>query len=227
VDVRVLMGEPHDGDLTDEDLDRLYEAPSPWLRANMVATLDGAANGSDGKTGTINNSSDKRVFDLLRRWSDAIIVGAGTARIEGYGEARRPTVVVTRRGYLPARLRDADPGKVLLATCKSAPGLDHTIDAIGADNCLVAGEDEVDLMAVRRMLEERGLTRLLTEGGPQLLGTLMAAGVADELCLTVVPALVSGVHPRITAGPDLDLRLEPKLLLEEQGTLLGRWFVNA
>src|SRR3954451_13469756 len=103
VDVRGLMGEPHDGDLTDEDLDRLYEAPSPWMRANMVATLDGAANGADGKTGTINNSSAKRVFDLLRRWPEAIVVGAGTVRIEGYGEARRPTVVVPRRGHLPDR----------------------------------------------------------------------------------------------------------------------------
>lgn len=227
MDVRVLMGEPHDGDLTDEDLDRLYEAPSPWLRANMVATLDGAANGSDGKTGTINNSSDKRVFDLLRRWSEAIVVGAGTARIEGYGESRKPTVVVTRRGHVPERLRDAAPGKVFVATCASAAGLDETRGLLGVDHCLVAGDDEVDLAAVRRMLEERGMNRLLTEGGPQLLGTLIAAGVVDELCLTVVPDLVSGVHPRITSGPDLDVTLEPRLLLEERGTLLGRWFVNA
>jgi len=226
VDVRVLMGERVDSDLSDADLDRLYEAPTPWMRANMVATLDGAANGADGKTGTINNSSDKRVFDLLRRWSEAIVVGAGTARIEGYGEARRPTVVVTRRGHLPDRLRKAELGKVLLATCESAPGLDESRDAIGDEHCLVAGRDEVDLVAVRRMLEERGMTRLLTEGGPQLLGTLVAAGVVDELCLTLVPDLVAGVHPRITAGPDLAAHLEPRLLLEEHGTLLGRWFVN-
>ena len=230
MDVRVLIGQvdqPVDGELTDEDLVRLYEAPTPWLRANMVATLDGAANGSDGKTGSINNSSDKRVFDLLRRWSQAIVVGAGTARIEGYGQARRPTVVVTRRGHLPERLRDAQPGKVLLATSESAPGLDESRAMIGAEHCLVAGRDEVDLVGVRRLLEERGLARLLTEGGPQLLGTMLAAGVVDELCLTMVPELVSGVHPRITAGPDLDLHLEQRLLLEEQGTLLGRWIVTS
>ena len=230
MDVRVLMGQAAghrgDGDLTDEDLDRLYDAPTPWMRANMVATLDGAASGSDGKTGSINNSADKRVFDLLRRWSQAIVVGAGTARIEGYGAARRPTVVVTRQGRLPERLRGSEPGKVLLATSASAPGLAESRDVIGAEHCLVAGDHEVDLAAMRGLLEERGMTRLLTEGGPQLLGTLLAAGVVDELCLTLVPDLVSGVHPRITAGPDLDLHLEPRLLLEENGTLLGRWFVG-
>ena len=62
MDVRQLS------DLTDADLDAAYAVPSrPWLRVNMVSTVDGAATGPDGKSGGINNAADKRVFDALRR----------------------------------------------------------------------------------------------------------------------------------------------------------------
>ena len=55
---------------------------------------------------------------------------------------------------------------------------------------------------------------------------LLLAGVVDELCLTQVPAVVAGQHPRITVGEDVALALELRLLLEDAGTLLGRWFVR-
>ena len=72
-------------DLTDADLDELYAvAPRPWLRVNMVSTVDGSATGPNGKSGGINNAADKRVFDTLRRLCDCVVVGAGTARDEGY-----------------------------------------------------------------------------------------------------------------------------------------------
>ena len=67
------------------DLVALYRPPSlPWLRVNMVSTLDGAANGASGKSGSINNDADKQVFHALRAQADAIVVGAGTARTERY-----------------------------------------------------------------------------------------------------------------------------------------------
>jgi riboflavin biosynthesis pyrimidine reductase len=55
---------------------------------------------------------------------------------------------------------------------------------------------------------------------------MLAAGVVDELCHTVVPRLIGGRHVRITAGPDVDVALRPVLLLEQEGTLLGRWLVE-
>ena len=53
----------------------------------MVSTVDGSATGEGGRSGTINNEADERVFHILRGLADAIIVGAGTARAEGYGPA--------------------------------------------------------------------------------------------------------------------------------------------
>ncbi|MCW2784154.1 MAG: bifunctional deaminase-reductase domain protein [Marmoricola sp.] len=211
-----------------EELADLYRPPRlPWLRVNMVSTLDGAANGESGRSGSINNAADKAVFAALREQADAVIVGAGTARTEGYRVAAVPLVIVSHQGQIPENLRDAPAGKVLLATCSSSPGLDEAVAQLGADNVLVVGESQVDLAALKDQLVARGLTTLLSEGGPHLLRDLFDAGAVDELCLTFVPRTIGGVHPRIVMGDAVDADLELAVLLENDGTLLGRWFVRS
>jgi riboflavin biosynthesis pyrimidine reductase len=231
VDVRVLidrLGGARAGEEPDDArLRELYAVPRlPWLRANMVQTVDGAGTGPDGRTGSINNAVDKRVFDLLRSSADAVVVGAGTARAEGYGPVSVPIVLVSRGGEVPERLRGAASGLVSMVTCASAPALAETRAVLGPENVLVLGEDSVRLDAVRGALAERGHRSLLCEGGPQLLSGLLETGQVDELCVTVVPTLVGGEHPRITAGPDVVRPLELGVLLEDGGTLLGRWLVG-
>lgn len=233
--MRVLMnglddvdrqGDLSDETLTDEKLAALYAVPTtPWLRVNMVSTVDGSATGGTGLTGSINNPADKRVFHLLRRLADAIVVGAGTARAEGYRPADRPIVLVSRRGDVPETLRGAEPGRVLMATVAQAEHLDDARAALGEENVLLLGSHRVDLAELRTRLADRGWTHLLSEGGPHLLRDLVDQGVADELDATFVPRLVAGLHPRITDGPPLDVPLDLRLLLEADGTLLGRWLV--
>jgi len=209
------------------DLAELYRPPTlPWLRVNMVSTLDGAANGESGKSGSINNEADKRVFHALRAQADAIVVGAGTARTERYRVADVPLVIVSHRGLVPEQLRDAPAGKVLLVTCADSLGLGACRESLGDNQVIVVGESQVDLVAMKEALVERGLRNLLSEGGPHLLRDLLAAGAADELCLTWVPQLIGGVHPRILEGAPVDAALRLALLLEEGGTLIGRWIVD-
>jgi riboflavin biosynthesis pyrimidine reductase len=211
-------------DLTDADLDAAYAVPSlPWLRVNMIGTVDGAATGPDGRSGGINNAADKRVFDSLRRLCDAVVVGAGTARDEGYRPFSKPLVLVSRHGEVPPRLRDAPRGSLLMATCAAADHLDETRLLLGDEQVLVLGEHRVDLAELKRTLADRGLASLLSEGGPSLLRALLAEGVVDELDVTTVPRVLAGEHPRITDGPPVDLPLTLALLLEDAGTLLGRW----
>ena len=215
-----------DGRLGKGDLEKLYAAPStPWLRVNMVSTLDGAVTGESGLSGAISNDVDRRVFELLRTLADVVVVGAGTARVEGYRPADLPIVVVSRSGRLPERLRDVEPGRVILATCQHAPELAESRKQLPAGDILLLGSHRVDLRAMRRRLEERGFRNILCEGGPHLLRDLLDEGVVDELDATVVPRLVSGLHPRVTDGPPIDVPLRLSTLLEERGTLLGRWLV--
>jgi riboflavin biosynthesis pyrimidine reductase len=224
--MRILIDE---GGATGEaaDLETLYRPPSlPWLRVNMVSTLDGAANGDSGKSGSINNEADKSVFRALREQADAIVVGAGTARTERYRVAAVPLVIVSHRGLVPEQLHDGPSGKVLMVTCASSTGLDGAREALGADNVIVAGDAQVDLAAMKTALVERGFGNLLSEGGPHLLRDLLDAGAADELCLTWVPRAIGGVHPRILEGASVDADLRLTLLLEEHGTLIGRWIVE-
>ena len=219
--MRTLLG-------PDGDLREVYAAPqTPWLRVNMVSTVDGAATGEDGQTGSINNDADQRVFHLLRELADAVVIGAGTARAESYPPLAKPTVVVTRSGGLPVRLRGAEPGRVLMATVSVAPGLEEARDLLGADNVMVLGSHRVDLAAMKQELVDRGFGDLLCEGGPHLLRDLLDQGVADEVDCTFVPRIVSGLHPRITDGPPVDVPLRLHALVEEEGTLLGRWFAGS
>lgn len=215
------------GEVTADAVADLYRAPRlPWLRVNMVSTVDGAANGESGKSGSINNAADKAVFGALRAEADAIIVGAGTARTEEYGEAAVPIVLVSRRGEVPEKLRHAAPGKVLLATTATSPGLAAARDVLGDEHVIVVGDDAVDLPALKAALVDRGLTDLLSEGGPSLLRDLVASGAADEVALTWVPRLLGGDHPRILTGDPVDRDLDLVLLLESDGTLLGRWLLR-
>ena len=180
-------------DLSDDDLSRAY-APErePWLRVNFVSTVDGAAQGSDGVSSSINDDADKRVFDMLRARAHCLVVGAGTLRAEEYDVPKVPLVVVSRSADLPATLRDAPRGRILMATVASADGLVQAREQLGEDNVLVLGDDEIDLARLKSDLADRGWTEQLCEGGPSLFADLLAAGVVDELCWTVVPKLTGG-----------------------------------
>jgi riboflavin biosynthesis pyrimidine reductase len=218
VDVRVLIGPEG------RALEELYAAPRrPWLRLNFVSTVDGAVQGGDGRSGGINNEVDHRVFRTLRGLADAIVVGAGTARTEGYGPVETPIVVVSRSGTVPERLRGGRPGQVLLATGSEADGLAEARSVLGEDAVLVLGQEAPDLRRLRPALADRGFSELLCEGGPALAGDLLAQGQVDELCVTTVPLVVAGESLRMTAGPPVDVPLALHTLIEEDGTLLARW----
>ena len=237
----------HDGTMDSEGLALAYAYPElteaqSWVRANFISSLDGAATGDDGRSGSINTGADRDVFGLLRALSDVILVGAGTARIEGYrraavrapwlehraGRPAHPTMaVVSRSGDIPPQLSQAreNSGEVLLVTCERAgnQAIDLARGTLGEENVIVEGDASVNLASALDALAVRGLRRILCEGGPHLMRDLTASGRLDELCLTLSPTLVAGDHPRITAGASVTANLLPRLLIESQGAILGRW----
>ena len=210
-----------------DDLAEVYAVPSsPWLRLNFVSTVDGGAQGPDGLSGSINNAADKVVYDLVRGLADVLLVGAGTARAEGYRPWGRPTCVVSGSGRVPETLLDGAPGQVLLATCAAAPGLAQARAVLGDEHVLVRGQETVDLAAVVTELGQVGSGSVLCEGGPSLARDLLALGLVDDLCLTTTPRLVAGDGSRITKGLAVDVPLRLQSLVEQDHTLLARWSVG-
>lgn len=207
----------------DADLPELYAYPTerPWVRANFIASLDGAAT-LGGTTAALGGPTDRALFNLLRELADVILVGAGTVRIEGYAGARPgvaqrqrrrargqgevpPLAIVTKSGHLERDMPVFTRTEVvpLVLTCTAAAeatrarlgGLADVIDCSGGDPARV---DEAAMLAA---LTERGLHRVLTEGGPMLFGSFVERGMLDELCLTIAPCLVGGRGERIATGP--------------------------
>lgn len=208
-------------DLSDSDLAEVYAWPSQrdqtWLRMNFAASIDGSVTDNDGLSAGVSSPDDKRVFALLRATCDAVVVGAGTARAEGYGPVKvresmanlRRTlgmttpprlVIITNSGNLdPASSAfvDADSNARTIVVTRGRSGGATDTGATPrsqlaevADMVLV-GEEAVDLVLARTKLADLGLHRLLCEGGPSLFGDMLTAGVVDDLCLTTSP-LIAG-----------------------------------
>ncbi|WEV78999.1 dihydrofolate reductase family protein [Janibacter cremeus] len=204
-------------ELTSDDLDALYAAAGPLLRLNFVTTLDGAATGPDGRSGTINSAADHRGFTAMRRAADVLLVGAGTVRAEEYGPARLPVVVVSGHPELPDSVRGQE-GVVLATTAASG--------ATASESVWICGQDGVDLPRLLGRVRREIGPHVLSEGGPTLAAELVALGLVDELALSWTPNLVGGArgdHPRLLDGADVDVDLTCRHLLEEDGTLLGLW----
>ena len=233
---------PATGAAVDHDaLHRIYAYPvtdRPYVRFNFVAAADGAAT-SGGFSAGLGNDGDKRIFAVLRRLADVVLVGAGTIRAEGYGgelvddDARswrranglapHPAVAVIS-GSL-----DLDPSgdfcrrapvRPIILTSAAAPAGRRTALERVAD-VVDCGADTVDAQTVLAELGRRGLPKVLCEGGPAVLGDFTRSGAVDELCLSISPLLVGGDGPRIAVGrsPEDALGLTLSSLLTEDSAL--------
>ncbi|MER5460936.1 pyrimidine reductase family protein [Streptomyces sp. NPDC002668] len=216
----------------------------PWLRANMVSSLDGSAQ-HEGRSQPISSDTDMRIFGTLRGLADAVVVGAETVRLEGYRPARAREAFAERRAAagqgpapaiavvsasldldfsLPLFARPLVP-TLLLTGAAAPPDRIRAAEKAGAEVVIAGDGPGVEPPRAVRALAERGLVRLLTEGGPRLLGQFVAAGALDELCLTLSPTLTAGDAQRIAGGPPLAVpeRFAMASVLEEAGFLFTRY----
>lgn len=240
-------------DLDSDALAGLYAYPADpgqfWLRVNFVSSIDGAATGSGGVTEALGTPADKRVFHLLRELAEVVLVGAGTVRAENYGGAQTdprlrrelyarglgghpegappPIAVVTAAAALdPAHrvITTARTPPLILTTTAAPAARKHALADAGAEVIEIA-DRVIEPSQITAILADRGLRRVLCEGGPQLFGSLAAAGAVDELCLTVAPVLCGGTARRISVShEEFARRMNPAhVLFDTDGTMLTRW----
>ncbi|MEH3141193.1 MAG: pyrimidine reductase family protein [Mycobacterium kyogaense] len=216
-----------------------------WVRANMIASADGGAT-SGGTSGGLGGDGDKAVFSVLRELADVILVGAATVRAEDYSgvsvtaeqraarEARgqaavAPIALLTRSGSVDpdaAVFQRTEVPPIVFTSAAAAPETRRTLGDL-AEVIDVSGSDPESLELSRAVgvLADRGLGRVLAEGGPGILGRLIADDLLDELCLTVAPVLVGGAAGRIVTGDGDDqtpLRLQ-QILSDDAGYLFLRY----
>ena len=160
------------------------------MLANIIATADGRATIA-GRTGPIANRADYELFHALRTRVDAVIVGAETVRVESYGPMDAPAVLVTRSARVPA-----DVG--LLKAPEQPRDRAHPVAGRRAAALRRAGQLPAR-PAWRRACAgcgpSTGSRSIDCEGGPQLFGDLLRAGLVDELHLVIAPKLVGGDDP--------------------------------
>ena len=173
------------------------------------------------------SAPDRFLMGLLRATSDAVLMGAGTLRsgarhrwtpayiyppsadayaawrrVLGLAAAQPTTVIVSASGSLDPRhpgLHDPGVPVVIVTTSAGgsrlrAEGLPSTVEVID-----VGAGDRVEPGAIVDVLRDHGLDVVVCEGGPTLMGTLVDAGLIDELFLTVAPQLAgrSPATPRL------------------------------
>jgi riboflavin-specific deaminase-like protein len=214
----------------------------PYLIINMVSALDGKAT-IEWRTKGLSTDLDRELFHRLRTEVDAVMVGAGTVRAERYGRmvksdelraaridaALEPdplAVIVTARLDLPADLPllNEPEQRVVIAT-----GSDATLPDLGDQVTYERTGDDLPLL-MARLREHHGVRSVLCEGGPTLNSYLLAAGLVDELWLTLNPKLAGGAAAlTIVAGRELvePTDLEPVSVAEGGGDLFTRWRVKA
>jgi riboflavin biosynthesis pyrimidine reductase len=210
----------------------------PFLALNFVSTVDGRAT-IMGRSGPIGSDTDTEMLGRLRCRFDAVMIGAGTMRVERYGRlaSREETrqrreaigldpdplmVIVSGRLDLPwdAPLFTAGEGRLLILTASEAepPETPTPIQVQRHDGAVNLTQ------ALRDLHREHDVRALLCEGGPHLHEQLQADDLVDELFLTIAPKLSGGEAPRILEGPlpqVIDMNLA--WLLEEDGELFARY----
>jgi riboflavin biosynthesis pyrimidine reductase len=240
--VRRLVPDPGSTTVSDQLADyRPWDDPPagrPRVALNFATTLDGRA-AIEGRSGQIGSDTDTAMLVGLRLRFDAVMIGAGTMRVEKYGRiitdpAKRerreelglpgdPLVVLVGSLDLPwdAPLFTDGGGEVVLITADpegEPPATATPIEVVREPD----GRVDVDV-ALRRLREERGVRAVLCEGGPHLHSQLQAGGLADELFLTIAPKLV-GAGSTILEGalPEV-AELELAWLLREESELFARY----
>ncbi len=186
----------------------------PFVTLKGALSLDGRIATRTGDSKWITSLTARRHARVLRAENDAIVVGIGTALADDPRLNRRPRlpgaapfvrVVLDGSLRLPlgARLVTTLREGPVVVFCgpNGAPSKRRRLSAAGIDVETVGRRrGKLDLEAVLRKLAERGLTKVLVEGGGEVHASFLEQGLADRLVLYVAPRLIGGTSARALIG---------------------------
>ena len=201
------------------DVARPRHATRPWIVLSMVSSVDGAIT-VGGVSGGLGGDGDRAIYRTLRSLADTVLVGASTVRAERYNPPKKPgqvIAIVTASGDLDFTWPVFTGGHAVVVAPVDGPAVPVS--------SIRAGQGQVDLVeAVTRLPGDL----VLAEGGPGLNGQLLAAGLVDELCITVAPVTVAGRSSRLAHADAEHLRSMrlAHLLTDDTGALYARYLTT-
>jgi len=233
--------------LTESDLLNLYPWPNkPWIRANMVQTLDGGVTDQNQETSALSTAADKQIFRHLRQLSEVILIGTKTAQSAPYLDfkinehnqelrkrfrlTKKPRLAIVSnelnftKSWLKSRVDEAQP---IIYTSQSHEGA--TRQFVGLAEFVFCGQKSVDLKSVKQDLIRRSFKRILCEGGPTLLHSLLDADLIDELDLSVVAQFAQATEKTSLikgAAFKIPLHFKPLHVLQENQTIFVRYLTE-
>lgn len=202
-------------DLDDGEVHRDVQWGDPngrGLAIGMVVGLDGGVS-INGRSGALGGPGDAAAFRALRAAADVVLVGAGTARAENYGPVVRRDEAAGRRlargqsdvaqlAVVSSSLEldvdgrlfeDASRPPIIITHEDADAGRVSRLEAAGAQ-IVRSGEQSVRLDLALQALADRGLRRVLCEGGPALNAALLSADLVDDLFVTLAPVVTGSAH---------------------------------
>ena len=195
----------------------------PWVRLKVAATLDGKTALANGRSQWLTGEPARRDGHRWRARACAVLTGIGTVRdddprltVREVETARQPLkVLVDSRLEVPLGARVLEGGNVLVAAAAADPTKIAALRASGAEVVVLPNATgKVELGDLMRELARRELNEVQVEAGVRLNGSLVAAGVVDELLIYLAPALIGesgqgmfGLPPMERLGEKVGLRL--------------------
>ena len=182
----------------------------PYILLNYALSLDGKLSTEQRDPVRFTSRIDRGLMDEIRADADAVLIGAGTLRAEDppvriktarrrderrrLGKPPHPvSVILSRSMQLPraGRYWEDDQVERIIATTEQAKD-EQVLAFKDLAEVIRAGRTSVDLHEFCRMLADRGIGRLLVEGGGQVNMAFWEAGLVDEVYLTLCPVVIGG-----------------------------------
>ena len=220
-ELRAAGIEVEDGVLADgsRHLNRAFErhvsTGLPHVTLKMASSLDGKTAAVDGTSKWITGRDARADVQRLRAWSDAVVVGAGTAvaddpsltlRDPRFSDARPPMrVVVDTAGRVPTHLRlfDREAPTLVATSDRTSEERIHAWTEAGVEVAVLDRDADgaVSLRALIEHLGKRDVQGVLVEAGATLAWSLVREGLIDDVVIYLAPTLVGGAAaPGLIAG---------------------------
>jgi diaminohydroxyphosphoribosylaminopyrimidine deaminase/5-amino-6-(5-phosphoribosylamino)uracil reductase len=201
----------------------------PWMRLKAAASLDGRIALANGASQWITSEEARHDVHELRARSCAMLTGIGTVLADDPQltvrhvpcERQPKRVVIDSRLDMPLNAKILEGEPPVIMTVSDDAGRRAALEARGAEVVRVPNEGrKTDLAAVARLLGERGFNEVTVETGRKLMGSLVRAGVVDELVIYYAPLLLGDKAQALLELPEWT-RLDeaPRLRIVDVATI--------